>query len=157
MKMKGEFVTILILVLAIIGFSLWISYAKDNIRPHSNVGYSAYEGFSPNMDRSSITGSTIDTYLPVNDVKINLIAKEDSNVNCTNLNGSWEGTGVNCASNDSFNVVDLFSQLPGSLDCDKSSGYHNSKGGLCHSSQTLGLLSTRGGNATGGSGQIGTA
>jgi len=163
MKIKGEFVTILILVLAIIGFSLWISYAKD-IYPyhHSNKGllgqHSNYEGFSPNLDSSSITGSTIDSYLPVNDVQVNLIAKPESSANCVKLNGSWEGNGLNCSSNNSYNVIDLFSQLQGSLDCDEtSSGYHNSKGGLCQSNQTLQLLGSRGGNATGGNSQIGTA
>ena len=54
-------------------------------------------------------------------------------------------------------TIDPFGQTPGSLDCDsKSSGLHNSKGGLCLTKEQLNLLKTRGGNSTGGDFQIGS-
>lgn len=55
-------------------------------------------------------------------------------------------------------TIDPFGQTPGSLECDsKSSGLHNSKGGLCLTKEQLNLLKTRGGNSTGGDFQIGSS
>jgi hypothetical protein len=52
--------------------------------------------------------------------------------------------------------IDVFSSVKGSLECDKkSSNLHNSRGGLCLSSEQLNLLKTRGMNSTGGDFQIG--
>lgn len=54
-------------------------------------------------------------------------------------------------------TIDPFGQTPGSLECDaRSSGLHNSKGGLCLTKEQLNLLKTRGGNSTGGDFQIGS-
>ena len=55
-------------------------------------------------------------------------------------------------------TLDVFGQTPGSLECDaRSSGLHNSKGGLCLTKEQLILLKTRGGNSTGGDFQIGSS
>jgi len=55
-------------------------------------------------------------------------------------------------------TIDPFGQTPGSLECDaRSSGLHNSKGGLCLTKEQLILLKTRGGNSTGGDFQIGSS
>jgi hypothetical protein len=55
-------------------------------------------------------------------------------------------------------TIDPFGQTPGSLECDaRSSGLHNSKGGLCLTKEQLNLLKTRGGNSTGGDFQIGSS
>ena len=52
--------------------------------------------------------------------------------------------------------IDKFSGTKGSIECDgKSSGLHNSKGGLCLNDDQTKLLRTRGGNASGGDSQIG--
>ena len=52
--------------------------------------------------------------------------------------------------------IDVFSSVKGSLECGKnSSNLHNSRGGLCLSSEQLNLLKTRGMNSTGGDFQIG--
>lgn len=54
-------------------------------------------------------------------------------------------------------TIDPFGQTPGSLECDsRSSGLHNSRGGLCLTKEQLNLLKTRGGNSTGGDFQIGS-
>ena len=142
--MKGEFVTVLFLFLAIIAFSLWIANINGTITPYSRgTGYAAYEGFSSSM----LTGSQVDTNLPVNDVNVKLITKP-TEVKCANLGGAWDGDGVFCSPDDSNHILDIFSQAPGSLDCGSTaSGYHNSKGGLCMTNDMMGLLTTRGGNA----------
>jgi hypothetical protein len=55
-------------------------------------------------------------------------------------------------------TIDPFGQTPGSLECDsRSSGLHNSRGGLCLTKEQLNLLKTRGGNSTGGDFQIGSS
>ena len=54
-----------------------------------------------------------------------------------------------------LNQIDIYSQAEGDLECGNSSGYHNSKGGLCLDKTMVNLLQTRGLNATGGNGQIG--
>jgi len=55
-------------------------------------------------------------------------------------------------------TIDPFGQTPGSLQCDsRSSGLHNSRGGLCLTKEQLNLLKTRGGNSTGGDFQIGSS
>jgi len=55
-------------------------------------------------------------------------------------------------------TIDPFGQPPGSLQCDsRSSGLHNSRGGLCLTKEQLNLLKTRGGNSTGGDFQIGSS
>lgn len=139
--MKGEFVTVLFLFLVIMGFTLWIANINGTISPYRGKQYSAFEAFS------SISGSDVDSHAPVNDVNVQLISKP-APIKCANLGGAWEGSGVFCSPDDTSHILDIFSQAPGSLDCAKSSsGYHNSKGGLCMSNEMMGLLSTRGGNA----------
>ena len=55
-------------------------------------------------------------------------------------------------------TIDPFGQTPGSLQYDsRSSGLHNSRGGLCLTKEQLNLLKTRGGNSTGGDFQIGSS
>jgi len=50
--------------------------------------------------------------------------------------------------------IDIYSGAQGSLEC-KGTGLTNSRGGLCLDKTQLHLLTTRGGNATGGGGEIG--
>jgi hypothetical protein len=50
--------------------------------------------------------------------------------------------------------IDIYSGAQGSLEC-KGTDLTNSRGGLCLDKTQLHLLTTRGGNATGGGGEIG--
>lgn len=144
--MKGDTVTVFVLLAIIIGISLWISQ-KSNIQPYSGSKYAAYEGYQ-NMNYSDAN---------------NLKALDDSvaqsaNVmpKCTQL-GGWKGFGVFCTPNGGLDQIDIYSQAKGDIACDGiSSGYHNSKGGLCLDQTMMNLLQTRGLNASGGNGQIGT-
>ena len=54
------------------------------------------------------------------------------------------------------NPTDIYSQAAGRPDC-KSYGYMNSRGFLCMDDKQVQLLTTRGGNASGGDMQIGPA
>jgi len=68
--------------------------------------------------------------------------------------GGFDGLGVFCTPTTPEQKVDIYSAAEGKLDCD-GYGYSNSKGGLCMDKTMISLLQSRGGNATGGDGQIG--
>jgi hypothetical protein len=74
----------------------------------------------------------------------------------TNDTSSIKSTGINVSSFGSEKKIDIFSGTPGSMNCDNiSSNLTNSKGGLCLNKEQKYMLSTRGGNASGGDFQIG--
>lgn len=64
--------------------------------------------------------------------------------------------GPNTGPNSPSNPTDIFSQSSSSINC-KSYGYTNSKGFLCMDDHQVKLLTSRGGNASGGDMQIGPA
>lgn len=144
--MKGDTVTIILLFAAIIGISLWISQT-NSVTPYSSTKYAPYEGYqninysdSKNLKALDDSVSQLSTTIP----------------KCTQLSG-WKGYGVFCTPNGGLDQIDIYSQAKGDLSCDGiSSGYHNSKGGLCLDQTMKNLLQTRGLNATGGYSQIGT-
>jgi hypothetical protein len=71
---------------------------------------------------------------------------------CYKVNGV---SGLVCSPNDEVtNPKDIYSEAKGSLDC-QSYGLTNSKGFLCLNEQQKTLYTTRGGNASGGAGDIG--
>lgn len=71
---------------------------------------------------------------------------------CYRVSGT---SGLVCSpSNEPSNPKDIYSEAKGSLDC-KSYGLTNSKGFLCLNDQQEKLYMTRGGNASGGGGDIG--
>lgn len=139
--MKGDTVTIILLFAAIIGISLWISQT-NTVRPYSSTKYAPYEGYANYSDSKNSQ--------PLDDAVSTALPK------CTGLSG-WKGYGVFCTPNGGLDQIDIFSQAKGDLSCDNiSSGYHNSKGGLCLDQNMQNLLQTRGLNSTGGNGQIGS-
>jgi len=146
--MKGDTVTIIVLFTAIIGISLWI-FQKSSVKSYSPYipnKYAAYEGYQNLQYSDAATHKSID-----NDTYKN----KESSQKCINLSG-WNGHGVFCTPNGGLDQIDIYSHAKGELSCsNKSSGYHNSKGGLCLDEKMLHLLQTRGANATGGYSQIG--
>jgi len=140
--MKGDTVTVIALFSVIIGISLWISHASSvkSYSPYSSDKYAAYEG-----------------YTGYSEAKTDEVATSESSVKeeCIQLSG-WKGYGVFCTPNGGLDKIDIYSEAKGDITCGKSSGYHNSKGGLCLDQNMFDLLQTRGKNATGGNGQIGS-
>ena len=144
--MKGDTVTVLFLLITIIGIALWISY-KSDIKPYSISKYTPYEGYQNINYSDSKNVKALDD---------SLAAQSTVDVpKCTQL-GGWKGFGIFCTPNGGLNQIDIYSQAEGDLECGNSSGYHNSKGGLCLDKTMVNLLQTRGLNATGGNGQIGS-
>ena len=75
-------------------------------------------------------------------------------LDCKKVSG-FDGLGVFCTPTTPEYKVDIYSDAPGKIDCD-GYGYSNSKGSLCMDSAMISQLQSRGGNATGGDGQIGS-
>jgi hypothetical protein len=147
--MKGDTVTVIALFSLIIGITLWISYASSikSYSPYSPSNkYAAYEGYQ------NIEYSKVNTQTSLDDAA----ASQNPGSHCIQLSG-WKGYGVFCTPNGGLDKIDIYSQAKGDISCEnKSSGYHNSKGGLCLDQNMFDLLQTRGMNATGGYGQIGS-
>jgi len=70
--------------------------------------------------------------------------------------GGFPGYGVFCTPDTQPAQIDIYSQAKGDLTC-QSAGLYNSKGPLCLDDNMKRMLGTRGANATGGFGQIGSA
>lgn len=75
-------------------------------------------------------------------------------VDCKKVSG-FNGLGVFCTPDTPAQKVDIYSDAPGSID-NRGYGYSNSKGGLSMDDNMITQLQTRGGNASGGNGQIGS-
>lgn len=134
MYMKGDTITILLLFLAIIGISIWISTSK--VLPSFVSGVSAKEGFS------SVGYSDAKTHKAIDDAPAQLIS---SHKKCIQLSG-WRGEGAFCGTNSDSEILDIYSQARGDLTCN-GYGYHNSKGPLCMDENMKRMLGTRGLNA----------
>jgi hypothetical protein len=70
--------------------------------------------------------------------------------------GGFDGFGVFCTPSGKPESIDIYSQAKGDINCN-GLGYFNSKGPLCLTDDMKRMLSTRGANANGGNGQIGSA
>jgi hypothetical protein len=159
MKVKGDTLTVIVLFGLIIGISLWISQASS-VKPSSSSSsfspYSPYRNYANYEGYQSLTREAQSVNYTDKDNQDANAINESHVSQCVQLSG-WKGNGVFCAPNGGLDKIDLYSQAKGDVSCNnKSSGYHNSKGGLCLDDTMMHLLQTRGENATGGYGQIGT-
>ena len=145
---KGDTITVIILFAVIIGISLWISHASC-----MKKSMNSYTGYTP-YSKNNIGGSNYikEGFQAVQQDDVN---EQNDAHNCVQLAG-WKGEGVYCHPNGGLEKIDVYSDAKGDVSCKHSSGYHNSKGGLCLDDKMMKLLTTRGMNASGGYGQIGT-
>jgi len=114
--------------------------------PYSNEGFQSYKESNNRTEYSSYPNNEIlDSYSQwdINNTK-NM---------CYKISGS---NGLVCSPHNDTIPKDIYSESKGSLDCD-SYGLMNSKGFLCLNDKQKTLYTTRGGNASGGGGDIGLA
>jgi hypothetical protein len=137
--MKAESWTVLLLFLAIIAISLWISVASSS----STTNMLKKETFTvvPYQDDST---------------PIQLVNGGTSNSNSRTMHGdtcqrlsNFPGGGLFCSPEKNTDDLDVFFNAPGDLGSTNSSGLTNSMGPLSLSPDMVKLLSTRGQNATG--------
>jgi len=147
--------SLVIVFLLVIFLSVWFStspYGPDPYNMHI-LNYHRYEGFQSfgiPLEYTVVNQpnkATDDTYMTS--------SIHPDNVSCKKVSG-FNGMGVFCNPTASEQKIDIYSDAPGKLDC-QSVGLYNSKGSLCLDQKMIDQLQTRGGNATGGFGQYGSA
>ena len=109
------------------------SFSNSTLQGHN------YEGFGPMLEYTTYpAGSSIDSY---NSKNIDSSTVTD----ITRIKGF---DGLYGASTLDDSSIDIFSKAEGKTNCE-SHGLTNSRGFLCLDAKQLGLLTSRGGNATG--------
>ena len=146
---KRDTIIVLAQLLLIVFLSLWAS--TTGIAPIINnvIEAEGFRSMKPTLEYTEVSAPTVakdDTYALRS---INPDASE-----CKKVDG-FPGYGVFCTPTSESKSIDIYSQAKGDINCD-GLGYYNSKGSLCMSDEMKNLLSTRGANAKGGNGQIGT-
>jgi hypothetical protein len=144
--MSHLFLIIILIALIFLTMSNSCVHFKPSYNTH--LPYANFEAFRTKEGLGGInTGSTVQD--PAN--PDSLFAKMTENPS------KKEGfVGLEGALYNTDKPIDIFSGVPGSINCDGiSSGLSNSKGGLCLNDKQQNLLRTRGGNSTGGDSQIG--
>jgi hypothetical protein len=139
--MKAESWTVLLLFLAIIAISLWISLASNN---YAFENTHQTEGF----DIGNVA-SYQDDSIPIQLVNASESSSvSDNSTQCQRL-GNFPGGGLFCSPDTNTDNIDIYSTATGDLASTNSSGLNNSRGPLALNSDMVHLLSTRGNNAVG--------
>lgn len=108
-------------------------------------GYT-WEGFKGGVDYSAYPSQTdTDAYTGA------LIDQDKANVECKRV---WGYNGLFCNPETADKLIDPFFNSGSSMNCE-GSGITKSSGNVCLNEQQRRLLTTRGGNASGGDAQIG--
>ena len=140
MMYSNQIFVLSVILIVVIGMTMWCScstyvpYSENTI--FSNQ--SAYEGFENGEDDDDKTKKE-------KEEKKNKDEEEDGDYFGNKVEG-FEG--LRPSPYQKSDLLDKFSQVPGSLDC-KGYGYHNSRGPLCLTDDLVTSLKTRGGNASG--------
>jgi len=149
MSYRSDYIFLLSLFLGIIVISMiteiyngsYLPYVKTNI--FNNYEH-AYEGFTSHLQPAELSN-----------IEQSLNSEITNQVSQTVMLDSSKSNILSSPYNE-FRSLDSFSKSSGSLTCSgSSSGYSNSSGSLCLTSEQITLLKTRGGNSTGGDSQIG--
>ena len=142
MLFKNETLVIIGQLFLIVILSLVFSSSK--LAPLNN---GRKEGFTP-LEYTGVLAPTVAT----DDLyKLN---SDNTSTECKKV-GGFPGYGVFCSPSSKPENIDIYSKAKGDLSCE-SLGYYNSKGQLCLDENMKRMLTTRGANATGGNGQIGS-
>ena len=152
MYMKDTYTTIAFIFIIVIFLSILFSgvpSSKYNM-PLFAQAY-PYEGF---YQRNPLDYTPVNDPTDAYDDTLSVRQIQPKMLDCKKVSG-FNGLGVFCTPTSPEQKVDIFSDAPGKLDCE-GYGYSNSKGGLCMDSGMMAQLQSRGGNATGGDGQIGS-
>lgn len=148
--MHGFTMFLMAIFVIVIVSSLFVSCNSASPFYMDNV-FQKFSKFEPFANNSNMTDyASRDGNLPMDTYKPFLIDKPPAE--CNKIYGF---NGLFCKPNEMGDNLDKFAEAEGSLDCKENSGLSNSKGGLCLTPEMKQLLSTRGGNITGGNSEIG--
>lgn len=147
---KRDTIIVLAQLLLIVFLALWAS--TTGIAPINNNVIEP-EGFHEMRSSLEYTGVSAPT-MAKDDLHALRSINPDSS-ECKKV-GGFSGAGLFCSPSAEPKTLDIFSQAKADINCD-GLGYSTSKGPLCLTDEMKRMLSTRGANATGGNGQIGSA
>jgi len=149
MFLKKETLIVISQLFIIVLLALWLS--TTSITP---VNASGMEGFHQ-MDSSPLEYTAVNVPAKAFDDTYAVKSITPDNSQCKKVNG-FPGYGVFCTPYTESEKIDIYSEAKGDINCE-SMGLYNSKGPLCLDANMKKMLGTRGANATGGFGQIGSA
>jgi hypothetical protein len=145
MFFKKETIVVICQLIFIVILSL--IFSTTSLSPINN----GVEGFySSSLEYTDVSAPTI----PKDDL-YSLNSTTNNTSECKKVDG-FPGHGVFCTPSSKPDNIDIYSQAKGDLACE-SLGYYNSRGQLCLDDNMKRMLYTRGANATGGNGQIGSS
>jgi len=148
MFIKRETFTIIGQLFIILILSLWLS--GTSIAP---VNASEVEGFH-GMQSSPLEYTTVGQPNHASDDLHILRAINPQDAQCKKV-GGFNGYGVFCTPYTEPESIDIYSKAKGDITCENV-GLFNSRGPLCLDGNMKRMLQTRGTNASGGFGQIGS-
>jgi hypothetical protein len=132
---------------------LALVFSTTELSPLNNYVIESVEGFQRRGGRLEYT-EVSQPNTPKDDVYANTLINPDKS-ECKKVSG-FSKNGIFCTPNSQPENIDIYSQAKGDINCN-GLGYFNSKGPLCMDDKMKNMLSTRGANAVGGNGQIGSA
>lgn len=146
MFLKTETIVVISQLFFIVILSL--IFSSTTLSPLNNNGL---EGFhSSSLEYTNILTPTI----PSDDI-YRLNEPVIDNIDCKKVSG-FSKNGVFCSPLSKPERIDLYSQAKGDISCE-GNGYFNSRGPICMDENMKRMLSSRGANAVGGNGQIGSS
>jgi hypothetical protein len=134
----------IILVLALL-------FSNTSLSPLNNNGIEGFHEMTPNRLEYTAVGQPDNA---LDDIYAVRTINPDSS-QCKKVSG-FPGYGVFCTPNSQSEKLDIYSEAKGDLNCENL-GLYNSRGPLCLDDNMKRMLQTRGANAQGGFGQIGSA
>jgi hypothetical protein len=150
MFLKKETLIVIGQLFLIVILALWLS--TTSIFP--SLVNTSQEGFHQ-MVANPLEYTTVSSPEKAFDDIYSLRAISPDSEQCKKVSG-FPGYGVFCTPTSPAEKVDIYSHAKGDLTCE-SVGLYNSKGPLCLDDNMRKMLQTRGANAQGGFGQIGSA
>jgi len=148
MFIKKETFTVIGQLFIILILTLWLS--TTSIAP---VNASGVEGFQQ-MSSTPLEYTTVGQPNKAADDLYALRAINPDAAQCKKV-GGFNGCGVFCTPYTQPESIDIYSKAKGDIKCENM-GLSNSKGPLCLDDNMKRMLQTRGSNAAGGFGQIGS-
>jgi hypothetical protein len=149
MFLKRDTLIVISQLFIIVILALWLSTTS-----FAPVNASGMEGFQQTSS-NPLEYTAVDAPTKAIDDTNALKSLDADKSQCKKV-GGFPGYGVFCTPYTQSEKIDIFSEAKGDVNCE-SMGLYNSKGPLCLDDNMKRMLKTRGANAVGGFGQIGSA
>jgi len=143
--------TLIVIGQLIIILFLALLFSNTSLSPLNNNGVEGFHEMTPNRLEYTAVGEPNKAFDDINSTR-KIVADSSE---CKKVSG-FPGYGVFCTPNTQSGKIDIYSEAKGDLSCENL-GLYNSKGPLCLDENMKRMLQTRGANAQGGFGQIGSA